>query len=51
MSGSGLVFVRFRLGDAEVDPAELDAYLRPEDPAGLVAAIEALLPADKKEAA
>jgi hypothetical protein len=42
----GLVFVRWRLGDAEVD-----SYLRPDDPAGLVDAIQALLPADKKEAA
>ena len=51
----GLVFVRFRLGgDAAkaVDSAVLvDSYLRPEDPAGLVEAIEQLLPADKKEAA
>jgi hypothetical protein len=35
----GLVFVRFRLGDQDVD-----CYLRPEDPAALVAAIEGLLP-------
>ena len=46
VGNAGLVFVRFRLGSAEVD-----SYLRPDDPAALVEAIEALLPADKKEAA
>jgi hypothetical protein len=46
VSNAGLVFVRWRLGDAEVD-----SYLRPDDPAGLVDAIQTLLPADKKEAA
>jgi hypothetical protein len=46
VSGAGLVFVRFGLGGGEVD-----AYLRPEDPAALVAAIETLLPADRKDAA
>jgi hypothetical protein len=52
VSNSGLVFVRFRLGAGEADAAVLvDAYVRPEDPAGLVEAIEALLPAQNKEAA
>jgi hypothetical protein len=46
VSNSGLVFFRFRLGDADVD-----AYVRPEDPAALVEAIETLLPAAKREAA
>ncbi|MGN6326095.1 PH-like domain-containing protein [Pseudolysinimonas sp.] len=46
VGNDGLVFVRFRLGAAEVD-----AYLRPEDPAALVEAIEPLLPADTREAA
>jgi hypothetical protein len=43
VSNAGLVFVRFRLGAAEVD-----AYVRPEDPAALVEAIETLLPADAR---
>jgi len=46
VSNSGLVFVRFRLGSDEVD-----SYVRPDDPAALVGAIEALLPADRKETA
>jgi hypothetical protein len=50
VSNSGLVFVRFRLGHGAA-ATEVDSYLRPEDPAGLVEAIEVLLPADKKEAA
>lgn len=50
VSNSGLVFVRFRLGHGAA-ASEVDAYVRPEDPAGLVAAIHELLPADKKEAA
>ena len=47
VGGDGLVFVRWRLGQDEVD-----SYLRPDDPAGLVAAIEAVLPvAARKQAA
>jgi hypothetical protein len=38
------VFVRWRLGDAEVD-----SYLRPDDPAALVAAIERVIPTDRKK--
>lgn len=37
-----LAFVRWRLGDLEVD-----SYFRPTDPAALVAAIETLVPAPK----
>jgi hypothetical protein len=53
VSGEGLVFVRWRV--AEGDPpgriaVELDAYVRPDDPAALVAAIEGLLPATKEAA-
>ena len=43
VGGAGLVFVRWLLGDAEVD-----SYLRPGEPAALVAAIEDLIPADPK---
>jgi len=44
----GLVFVRFRLGGGTAGTAatDVDAYVRPEDPAALVEAIGALLPAD-----
>jgi hypothetical protein len=44
VGGSGLVFVRWLLGDAEVD-----SYLRPDDPAALVAAISDLIPTDRKK--
>jgi hypothetical protein len=44
VGGSGLVFVRWLLGDAEVD-----SYLRPDDPAALVAAIRDLIPTDRKK--
>jgi hypothetical protein len=44
VGGAGLVFVRWRLGDAEVD-----SYLRPDDPAALVAAIERVIPTDRKK--
>lgn len=50
VSNAGLVFVRFRLGRGEA-AAEVDSYVRPEDPAALVEAVEALLPADTREAA
>lgn len=42
----GLVFLRWRLGETDVD-----SYLRPSDPPALVAAIGTLLPADRKEVA
>lgn len=50
VSNAGLVFVRFRIGRGD-DATEVDSYLRPEDPAALVTAVEALLPAEKREAA
>ena len=52
VSRAGLVFVRFALGGEFVDsPVLVDGYVRPDDPAGLVEAIQGLIPTEQKEAA
>jgi len=54
---AGLVFVRFALGGGSAEGQRLDSqvlvdgYLRPDDPAGLVEAIQTLIPTEQKEAA
>ena len=48
---AGLVFVRFALGESVDGPVLVDGYVRPDDPAGLVEAIQTLIPTEQKEAA